>query len=447
MLGRGKPTHTSRFAIAALTARRSSWTSLICSAGIVVLPILATLASAQPSAAAGSKQVVYQTRDGHIHELSMTIDGTWQHADLTQLTGAPPTGTRFWGEDDTSPVGYAWNAGASKQVVYWGEDVHIHELYMRRGGSWQHADLTRITGAPIPVNERGNPQPRGPLSAYAWETGKSKQVVYLTWDGHIHELYVQLDGNWHHADLTRIAGAPTAEAGFTPCSFVSGYAWETGKSAQVAYITSNGDIHELYLQLGGNWRHADLTAVSGGWPIDPDRIKNFECRFKGYAWEAGGSKQVAYQLVEDRHSNFDLIGEMYVRLGNRWFFANTSLNTNEEQCTLSSAYAWEAGESKQVVCKDIRDAHILELYTVGGAWQSADLTELTGAPTPITSQVLGYSWEAGKSKQVVYTTRDGNIHELSIGLGGTWQHADLTELTGAPRPAEGSLLSAYGWND
>jgi hypothetical protein len=33
---------------------------------------------------------VYLTKDDHIHELFVTLGSGWQHADLTQLAGAPP---------------------------------------------------------------------------------------------------------------------------------------------------------------------------------------------------------------------------------------------------------------------------------------------------------------------------------------------------------------------
>jgi hypothetical protein len=39
---------------------------------------------------------------------------------------------------------------------------------------------------------------------------------------------------------------------------------------------------------------------------------------------------------------------------------------------------------------------------------------------------------AGQSKQVVYGTNDGHIHELFVIKGGTWQYADLIAITGAP---------------
>ena len=46
------------------------------------------------------------------------------------------------------------------------------------------------------------------ISGYAWENGRTKQVVYLTSDGHIHELFVAVGGAWDHADLTQLTGAP-----------------------------------------------------------------------------------------------------------------------------------------------------------------------------------------------------------------------------------------------
>src|SRR6266446_4092235 len=68
-------------------------------------------------------------------------------------------------------VGYSWEAGKSKQVVYLTDRDRIHELYVGLGGSWQHANLTNIADAPLAFI-LGN--------GYGWEAGKSKQVVYFT---------------------------------------------------------------------------------------------------------------------------------------------------------------------------------------------------------------------------------------------------------------------------
>jgi len=42
------------------------------------------------------------------------------------------------------------------------------------------------------------------LHGYAWETGNSKQVAYLTADGHIHELFVVEGGEWGDGHLIEL---------------------------------------------------------------------------------------------------------------------------------------------------------------------------------------------------------------------------------------------------
>jgi NTE family protein len=45
---------------------------------------------------------------------------------------------------------------------------------------------------------------------------------------------------------------------------------------------------------------------------------------------------------------------------------------------------------------------------------------------PASAVVNGYAWEGGQSKQIVYTTGDGHIHELYVNVGGVWKDSDLT---------------------
>ena len=229
--------------------------------------------------AGGSKQVVYVTPNGHIHELFVPVGGSWSHADLTQRTGAP---LMF---DHVSFTGYEWKAGGTKQVVYLTADGHIHELFVAVGGSWRHADLTQRTGAP-PQN---NAFPV--ITGYEWEAGGTKQVVYRPADGHIHELFVAVGGSWSHADLTQITGAPRPE----PDTAFAGYEWKAGGSKQVVYRTEDGHIHELFVVVGGSWRHADLTQIAGAPPASTNSPI-----ITGYEWEAGGTKQVVY-LTADGH--------------------------------------------------------------------------------------------------------------------------------------------------
>ena len=59
----------------------------------------------------------------------------------------------------------------------------VHELYVRTGRGWAHADLTSMTGSP-------NAAAGSALSGYGWYTGGSKQVVFATADNHVHELFM-----------------------------------------------------------------------------------------------------------------------------------------------------------------------------------------------------------------------------------------------------------------
>jgi hypothetical protein len=71
--------------------------------------------------AQATQHVVFRGDDYHVHELSSAADGVWQHDDLTQLASAPGV--------VSDPFGYAFEAQGSRHVVYQGADDHVHELY------------------------------------------------------------------------------------------------------------------------------------------------------------------------------------------------------------------------------------------------------------------------------------------------------------------------------
>jgi hypothetical protein len=369
----------------------------------------------------GTKQVVYLTADGHIHELVVAVGGSWSHADLTTIARAPPAIARSF------ISGYSWEKGATKQVVFLTSDGHIHEIVVAVAGSWSHADLTTIARAPPAI-------PGSFISGYGWEKGGTKQVVYLTADGHIHELVVAVGGSWSHADLTTIAGAPPA----VPGSSINGYGWEKGGTKQVVYLTRDGHIHELVVAVGGSWSHADLTTISGAPPATH--------AYLGYAWERGGTKQVAFEgdapPTTPPSLNAPDIYELSVAAGGSWSHADLTKLAGAPQPfagSFISGYGWEKGGTKQVVYLT-RDGHIHELVvSVGGSWSDADLTKNTLAPPPISSVgfIAAYAWERGGTKQVAYLTGDGHIRELVVSVAGSWSHADLTSITpGRPPPAD-----------
>ncbi len=76
---------------------------------------------------------------------------------------------------------------------------------------------------------------------------------------------------------------------------------------------------------------------------------------------------------------------------------------------------------------------IIELgLTPGGTWQQNNLTALTGAPQTATAPFAYVAPD--ESGRVVYQDSSGGITELWLPLGaGSWQYDSLTALTGAPQ--------------
>jgi hypothetical protein len=345
-----------------------------------------------------SKQICYWTPNGNIGELSVPVGGTWQVAALTADSNAPLAG-------DGEITGYSWPTVGSKQVCFFTDNNHIHEMYKGTSYGWHHADLTALAAAP-PAAERT-------MTGYSWGKGGSKQIAYKGSNGHIHELYVVSGGKWKHADLTILTGAPPYGYGA-----LSGYEWETVGTKQVVYKDANGHIHELWVGVGGSWKHADLTKIASAPPASGGFLT-------GYEWEKGGSKQVVY-TTNDGH-----IHELWVRPDEEWKHADLMQMTGAPTAigtgTSVAAYEWPTQGTKQVAYVGSGGQGMLELYVgVSGPWKHANLTQIAGGPAPdLSGYFTGYSWEAGKSKQVAYTTSDGHFHELFVIQGGSWTHAQL----------------------
>src|SRR6266566_4851358 len=302
----------------------------------------------------GTAQVVYETGDNHIHEMVSGRDGRWKDDDVTRVAGGPEL-------ESAILVGYAWPDGHTKQIAYTSPmdaSGHIHELVTRQGNTWSYADLMKQTIV-VPPSD-GNA-----LAGFAWKADRTKQVVYTSGDGHIHELTMEVGGPWHHIDLMEVTNAPPADG-----SALVGYAWENRGTKQVVYTGNDGNIYELEGRMDGRWRYADLMQLTNA-PLP------------------GGSAL--------------------------------------------AAYAWETGNTKQVVFVG-RDSHVHELtMDANGSWSHTDLTHLLRAPDAGNDVIVGYEWSAQFAKHVVYLDKKENPHiqSLMFRSGSSWQHVDLTELTGA----------------
>jgi hypothetical protein len=293
----------------------------------------------------GTKQVAYIGPTGHIHELWVSVGGDWQQTDLATLTGAPPA--------LMVTAGYSWTAGHSKQIVFIGDDSHIHELCAEVGRPWRHVDLTAITNTPLPSSNF--------MVAYEWAERGSKQVIYAGRDGHLHELYMVANGIWEHLDLTAATNAPRA------IDVMVGYEWREGRCQQIAFVSEDHHIHELCMVAGQSWKHADLSAITSA-PPAVDMLT-------GYAWPEGNSKQIAYLGQDGR------IHELFVEAGNSWKHVDLTALSSIPATPVTSlyGYAWSAGNSKQVTYVGT-DGNVRELWMPGrGSWTATDLSRIMPA--------------------------------------------------------------------
>jgi len=341
-----------------------------------------------------SKQVTYISQDHHIHELVVGIGGNWQHADLTTLAGAPSATSRFL-------VGFAWPEGGTKQVAYLGPNGQIQELCVHVGGNWQCTDLSAITGAPPAVQV---------TAGYSCTASRSKQIIFVGDDDHIHELTVEMDRAWRHVDLTALTNAPIPGS-----KRMVGFEWERGQCQQIAYVGQDGHIHELFMETGKMWQHADLTAMTNA-PRATDLMVGFE-------WQEGQCKQVAF-VGEDCH-----IHELCLAVGNSWKHTDLNALTNAPLATdVLTGFAYPQGQMKQISYVG-QDGHVHELCVeIGGSWRQTDLTAQAQAPITSITCIDGYAWSRNGSKQVAYVGNDGEIRELWMPLGGQWAYANLSQM-------------------
>src|SRR6185437_12322043 len=188
---------------------------------------------------------------------------------------------------------------------------------------------------------------------YAFEAERRQHVFFHGEDDHLHELAISIgDHAWGHYDLTAATGAPLVRY---PHDLLSGYPFEAERRQHLLFFTADDHLHELAISIGDHaWGHYDLTQATSAPPPAPPGADT--------AWLAAG-------------------------------------------------YAFEAERRQHVVYTDANN-HIQELaISIGeNAWGHYDLTQATGAPTPIIG-LVGYAFEAERRQHLVYLGADGHIHE------------------------------------
>jgi len=190
----------------------------------------------------GFYSVIYRTIDNRIQEIYVSGAGSWQTGDIFSASVIPPPPAAG------DPVGYV-RSDIVNAVVYRGIDNRIYELSLPVGGQWTVKDLFKASGASVPV--------AGNLAAYV-RSDSVNSVVYRGSDGHIHEIYRLLGGNWGTGDLNLESGNIAPVAAGDPAGYI-----RSDRVNSVVYRGADNRIHEFSLSSGANWQTSDLFTASG----------------------------------------------------------------------------------------------------------------------------------------------------------------------------------------
>jgi hypothetical protein len=274
---------------------------------------------------------------------------------------------------------------------------------------WQNADLTAMTGGPDAMFFSSMAIAFDP----AWNVMRTH---YLGYDRHVHELYLY-GGQWREADLTAMTGGPLAKSGTTLA-----IAFDSARNTmRTHYVDNNKHVRELYLS-GGQWREADLTAMTGGHLASGALAMAFDP-----IW--GGTR--THYVCTSAH-----VHELFIA-GSQWQDANLSAMTGGPSAGGLTALAmvfdpvWNGMRTHYFAA----DGHVHELFLNAGRWQDADLTAIAGGPVSygIIRSAFDPAWNAVRTVYVVSNgmAQNAHVHELSL-HGGQWRNADLTAIAGAP---------------
>ncbi|TFG30086.1 hypothetical protein EU527_15010 [Candidatus Thorarchaeota archaeon] len=142
-----------------------------------------------------TQHVIYRGQDNHIYQMYSDQTGQWKISNMTEKTGAPlATGT---------PTSFVDPVHNSQNLVYRGQDGHIHDIWFIRGEGWKHMNLTAATGMPLAA---GNP------FGYTFDLFSTQHIMYRTQNGHLIQLYSGQPRDWKYSNLTEKTGAPIAKS-------------------------------------------------------------------------------------------------------------------------------------------------------------------------------------------------------------------------------------------
>jgi hypothetical protein len=348
---------------------------------------LTSLADAPPSLqprpyirSDGVSSVVSYSSNLRIFELALE-GGNWHHYDLLSNSAGSPV-------EGHTPFPYVRSDGVSA-VVYLSPVgtgiMEIHELTLVNG-SWQHHNLSAVTGTPVSVG--------GTFQGYI--RGDRVTSVIYRGEGHrIHELALEGGTTWTHYDLTAVTGAPTGpELGAD--GSLHAFARSDGATS-VVYCRSDGEVRQLRLGTNGIWESQTLTS-DGGEP------KAAGYGLVGYV-RTDGVNAIVYRGTDEHIYELTLVNGQFDELN------DLSAITGAAPAQ-GFVYGYNRGDGISTVIYQGPDFHIHELALEGGTtWTHYDLTAVTGSKPGF--QPIGYVRSDGATAIVYYDT-DGQVRQLKL---------------------------------
>ena len=271
------------------------------------------------------QHAVYLTGDGHVHELYYPLGATgpeWATTDIINQAGAPAA---VAGSALTS-----WADAHYQHVVYLTGDGHVHELYYPLGATgpkWATTDVIAQADASAAV---------AGSALTSWADAHYQHVVYLTGDGHVHELYYPLGATgpeWATTDIITDTGAPAAVAGSALTSWADPPRVVPPPPGDLT-VTPTSVIYKHSLDLG-----ADIGNIAG--PISLSITSDGSYNFSGQLNNSGKlpyTVNVAVGIESSKGSLFLFTASKFIDANLPWDNNNASWDTPGNNATIKGVW-------------------------------------------------------------------------------------------------------------
>jgi hypothetical protein len=342
----------------------------------------------------GDQNVVYVGDDYHLHELWRAGDRAGG-GDLSATANAPR------GEDSIpgDPTAWVGADGVTQYITYSVLNYPRTSLHLMSSSPSEGLIDQDLTGS-------SSVQPADVPFGYAVPSLGRNEIVLRAKDGHIHEYqWTSLASTVQERDLhdaAADAGCPAPDATGAPV----GYAFESIPSQNAIFRGADGDMHELYWWTGGVC-HTDLSENAGAGEVAGDP--------SAYVAAGQGFQNVVYRGVDgDAHELYwftDDVGtsNLTSSLDADPPVADPSAYYTTDDATSHAIYTSKGGALNELWWRDA-EAHVSNIQAasqrvpVDDSWVNDD--------NPVSS---AYYNPVDGSQHVIYVGRDGHIHELYWG--------------------------------